>query len=560
MAAVVTADLVIVNGKIATVDKNFTYVEAVATRDGWIIDRGTTEEMKAYIGENTKVIDAGGKLVLPAANDSHCHAVHTGFTLMPGFLDFNGPQWTKLADVQAKIREAAEAAGPGEWVFGCGLVYDQIDVLHEEGRVLVKQDLDAATTDVPVIVTDFSLHCMIANSKALELAGIDDSYPEIPPSLGFIERDEEGHLNGRFVEWGAENILCEKLPILTDEEFMDCIRRVQAAFNKEGITSHEDILGEGGEYLFRGTWGTRPIEIYEQMAEKGELTARVSINIFSAIEGEETYSSIIRGTDRIKLPEFKDRNWVKADAIKFFVDLGGPTWQRPGIRQTDPVVSWKGTEEEYYEEIKRTIIELHRKGWQVCVHSCGGGSNDCCAEAMFEANQLYPGKDLRHFLIHVDDMTLDLAKKCGENGVLAAIQPSNGDIVFEGNCATLTDKDRCFNWQGCTDAGIIFTGGSDTTCFPINWRKGMQFAVTRKTSSGFTAHPELAMNREDAIRMYTINGAYQEHLENVRGSIEINKVADFQILDTDVMTCPAEEIGQSKVVMTICDGKVVYEA
>lgn len=556
----VKADMVIVDGKVATVDRSFSYVEAVATRGGFIIDTGTNEEIQAYVDEHTKVIDAGGKLVLPAANDAHCHAAHTGFTMMPGFLDFNGPQWTKLADIQAKIREAAANAKAGEWIFGCGLVYDQVDVLHKEGRVLVKRDLDAATTEVPVIVTDFSLHCMIANSKALELAGIDDSYPDIPPSLGFIERDEEGHLNGRFMEWGAENILCEKLPILSDEQFEQCIKLVQRAFNEQGITSHEDILGEGGEYLFRGTWGSRVIDIYEAMAERGELTARVSVNVFPCIKGEETYSSIQRGVDRIKLPEFKNRNWVKADAIKFFVDLGGPTWQRPGVRQAEPVVSWKGSEAEYAEEIRRTIIELHRKGWQVCVHSCGGGSNDCCAEAMIEANKLYPGKDLRHFLIHVDDMTVDLARRCAKNGILASPQPVAGDIIFEGNTKTLTDRDKCMAWQSYANEGLILTGGSDTTCFPINWRQGMQFAVTRTTSTGFTAHPELAMNREDAIRMYTINGAYQEHMEHLRGSIEINKVADFQIIDTDLMTCPAEQIGASKVVMTVCDGKVVYEA
>ncbi len=558
--AKVTADLVIINGKVATVDKNFSYVEAVATREGFIIDTGTTEEIKAYIGENTKVIDAGGKLVLPGANDAHCHAAHTGFTMMPGFLDFNGPQWTKLSDVQAKIREAAEAAKPGEWIFGCGLVYDQIDVLREEGRVLVKQDLDAATTDVPIIVTDFSLHCMIANSKALEMASIDDSYPEIPPSLGFIERDEEGHLNGRFVEWGAENILCEKLPILTDEEFEDCIRRVQHAFNEQGITSHEDILGEGGEFLFRGTWGTRVMDIYEKMAEKGELTARVSINVFSPIRGEETYSSVIRGTDRIKLPDFQDRNWVKADAVKFFIDLGGPTWCRKGDRKSEPVVSWNGTEEEYADEIRRTIIELHRLGWQICVHACGGGSIDCCIDAIQEAQQLYPGKNLRHFLIHVDDMTEECAKKMVKNDIVASIQPTAANIVFGWNVPTMSAGEEICNFQTFADMGLVQAGGSDTTCFSINWRQGMQFCLTRTTADGFCARPDLVMNREDAVRLYTINGAYQEHMEHLRGSIEINKVADFQILDTDIMTCPVEEVGASKVVTTICGGKVVYEA
>lgn len=556
----VKADLVITNGKVATVDKRFSYAEAVATKDGFIIDVGASDEIAQYIGPRTKVIDAGGNLVLPGANDAHCHAAHTDFTMMPGFLDFNGPQWTRLEDVQEEIRRAAEAAEPGEWIFGCGLVYDQIDVLREEGRVLVRDDLDAATTEVPVVVTDFSLHCMIANSKALELAGIDDSYPEIPSSLGFIERDETGRLNGRFVEWGAENILCEKLPILSDEQFAECIRLVQHAFNREGITSHDDVLGEGGAHLFRGTWGPRVIDVYEAMAERGELTARVSINLFPCIEGEETYSSIQRGVDRISLPHFADRNWVKADSIKFFVDLGGPTWQRPGIRQNDAVVSWRGDEAAYAEEIKRTIIELHRKGWQICVHSCGGGSNDCCVEGFVEAIHRYPGHDYRHFLIHADDLTVELAKVCAKYGILASPQPVAGDIIFEGNAATLTDKGRCMAWQSYTDEGMVLAGGSDTTCFPINWRQGMQFAVTRTTSTGFTSHPELAMNREDAIRMYTINGAYQEHMEHIRGSIEVNKVADFQILDTDIMTCPAEQIGSSQVLMTICDGKVVYEA
>ena len=109
--------------------------------------------------------------------------------------------------------------------------------------------------------------------------------------------------------------------------------------------------------------------------------------------------------------------------------------------------------------------------------------------------------------------------------------------------------------------GVNLTGGSDAPCpYPMNWRKGVQFCVTRTTSAGYCARPDLVMNREDAVRMYTINGAYQEHMEHVRGSIEINKVADFQILDKDIMTCPADEIGSAKVVMTICGGRVVYEA
>ncbi|HIR85198.1 MAG TPA: amidohydrolase [Candidatus Galloscillospira excrementavium] len=557
----VKADLVIKNGKIATVDKNFNYVEAVACRNGFIIDRGTTAEMEAHIGPDTKVIDAGGKLVLPAANDSHMHACHTGFTMSPSFLDFNGPAYNSLQVIQDKIRQAVAKAGPGEWVFGCGHVDANIKELAAEGRPLLKQDLDAVSTSVPIVLTDFSLHNMVANSKAMEIAGIDRNYPDIPHSIGTIERDADGELTGRFIEWGAQNLLMAHCPILTDAELEDCIRRVQRALNENGITSHEDILGEGGDHLFRGTWGSRVIDIYEKMAEKGELTARVSVNVFSAITGAANYDAIIRGTDRVKLPEFKDRNWVKADAIKFFVDLGGPTWQRPGIRPEGSFASsWDGTEEEQIKEITRTIIELHRMGWQIAIHSCGGGSMDTCIDAIEQAQQLYPGKDLRHFLIHCDDTTKECCAKMVKNHIGAAIQPTAANIVFGWNTPVLTDKEAIFDYQAYTDLGANLTGGSDSTCFSMNWREGMQFCMTRTTFDGYCARPDLVMKREDAIRMYTINGAYQEHMEHVRGSIEVNKVADFQILDKDVMTCPVNEIGQAKVVMTICGGKVVYEA
>ena len=559
----VKADLVIKNGKIATVDRNFSYVEAVACRNGYIIDRGANAEIEAYIGPDTKVIDALGRLVLPAANDSHIHATHAGYTLSPTFLDFSGPEYTTMDAILSKLKEACDKAAPGQWVFGCGFVDSSIKELAAENRIMNRWDLDSVSKDVPVALTEFSLHSMVCNSKALEIAGIDRNYPEIPASVGYIDRDESGEPLGRFHEWGAQNLLCEKCPILSDGEIEDSIRRIQRALNAEGITSHEDILGEGGEHVFRGTWGTRPIHIYEKMAERGELTARVSINYFSAIGGAESYDSIIRGTERIKdsIPEFKDRNWVKGDTIKFFVDLGGPTWQRKETRLNEPRIAWAGSEDEVRSEIARTICELQRMGWQIGVHTCGGGAMDACTDGIALANQLYPGKDLRHFLIHCDDTTLEGAAKMAKNGIGQALQPVAADIIFAWNTPVLTAKEEVFSFQAYTDMGVNLTGGSDAPCpYPMNWRKGVQFCVTRTTSAGYCARPDLVMNREDAVRMYTINGAYQEHMEHVRGSIEVNKVADFQILDKDIMTCPADEIGSAKVVMTICDGRVVYEA
>ena len=422
-------------------------------------------------------------------------------------------------------------------------------------------DLDPVSGNVPVVLTDFSLHSLVCNSAALRLAGIDDSYPEVPHSVGTIGRTPDGSLTGRFNEWGAENLLLKACPILSDQELEDCILRVQRECNRQGITSHNDILGEGGEYLYRGTWGTRPMWIYEKLRQEGKLTARVNINIFSSIMGEASYDAIIRGTDRIRTPEWGDREWVKADAVKFFVDTDGPHWLRKESDRPEGVggSAWNGSDEEQADEIRRTIIELHRKGWQMGIHSMGGRSMDVCVDAIAEAEQLYPGKDLRHFLIHCDDQTRKCAAKMAKFGILAAIQPTAANIVFGWNTPVLSDREEIFNYQAYADLGAIQTGGSDSTCFSLNWRQGMQFAVTRTTPAGVSARTDLGMSREDAIRMYTINGACQEHMEHRRGSIEVNKVADFQILDKNVMTCPADEIGTAGIDMTICGGRVVYE-
>lgn len=555
------ADMVIANGKVCTVDRRFSFVEAVAVRKGRIIDRGTTGEMKEYIGPGTEVIDAAGRLVLPGANDSHMHACHTGFTMSPSFLDFKGTRYNRLEAIQERIAQAVKKAEPGEWVFGCGFVDANIEELAREGRLLNRWDLDKVSQNVPVVLTDFSLHALVCNSKALALAGIDRSFPEIPYSLGRIERDAQGELTGRFVEWGAENLLLKACPILGDAELEACILRVQRACNEEGITSHNDILGEGGEYLFRGTWGTRPMWIYEKLRQEERLTARVNINIFSSIMGEASYDAIIRGTDRIQTPNWGDRNWVKADAVKFFVDQSGPNWLRkePDRPQGAGRSAWSGEDEEQEREIRRTILELHRKGWQIAIHSMGGRSMDICMDALAEAQMRYPGRDPRHFLIHCDDQTKASAAKMAKFGILAAVQPIAANTVLGWNTPVLSDREEIFNYQAYADLGAILTGGSDSTCFPLNWRQGMQFAVTRTTPDGLSARPELGMCREDAIRMYTINGAYQEHMEHARGSVEAGKVADFQILDRDILTCPPDEIGASKVDLTICAGKVVFE-
>jgi len=557
---VVIADLVLQNGKVATVDNVFSFCEAVAVKDGWIIDLGTTEDMKGHIGPCTEVIDLEGKVMLPAANDAHLHATLTGLRLREGFLDLGAAQ--SLADLKAAVAEAVKTAKPGQWIWGSGFMEFMYSELQAQGmRGINRWDLDEVAPDVPVMLNDFGLHTLVVNSKALELAGITKESPDLKPEEGIMERDPAtGEPNGRFFEWSAHHLIGNHCPPVSDEEIEQSILRVQHALNAQGATSHVDIVGRGVERIFLGVSRERCMEIYERMSREGKLTARVSLHINPCVDGVESYDSIMQAMDEMKLPEFRDPNWVQAKTIKIFGDQG--LWLRP--REDRPNGEGRSvfpgqTDEEQAEELRRTIIGLHRRGWQVGIHALGGKTIDVAAGAYMEAQQMYPREQPRHFIIHGDDMTEEAARKMGRFGIGCSPQPIAANIVAGMNAPHMTAGEELFNWEAYMKAGCWVSGGSDSPCFDFNWRSGVQFAVTRTTVMGQAIRPDLAMSLENAIRMYTINGAFQEHMEHVRGSIEIGKVADSQVLGRDIFTCPTEEIGQIPVNMTICGGKIVYQ-
>lgn len=558
----VKADLVILNGKVATVDKDFSFKEGIAVKDGWIIDVGTSKDMQKYVSSLTKVIDLHGKVILPSANDSHIHAVHTGLKLGPNCVDVGSPDIHCIKDIQDKIAEAIKNSPKGTWIYGMGWMGMTIKECAKQGRGLRKEDLDPVSPDNPVMLSDFGLHTLVVNSKALEIAGINKNYRELRPEEGLIERDPAtGELTGCFGDWGAQTLITKHGPLLSDEEIEECIIRVQRELNKNGITSHTDIVGLGGDNLILGSWGSRVIDVYEKMYEEGKLTARVSCNVFPSIDGIQSYESIIKGLDRTKLPEFKDKNWVKADCVKIFCDQG--RWLRenpPGCDNHGRSVFPGETDEEQAEELTKTVMEVHKRGWQIGIHAIGGKSIDTVVDAYAQAQQQYPREAQRHFVIHGDDMTLENADKMAKFKIICSPQPIAGNVVAGFMSQVVTVGKEIFNWQEYTKRGVVVAGGSDSSCFSFKWLEGVQFAVTRTSIFGESIRTDLSMNLEDAIRMYTINGAIQEHMENVRGSIEIGKVADFQVLGEDIFTVPKETIGKIPVIMTICNGKVVYEA
>lgn len=550
----VMADMVIKNGKVVTVDKDFSIKEAIAVKNGWIIDVGTNDEMEKYVDSNTEVIDLEGKVILPGAHDGYIHAAHTGFFLDPKTLNVKFPLVKSIKDIQNLLKEAVKKTKPGEWIIGFGWNAAQLEECVAENRNPNRWDFDPVTPDNPIALYDYSAHVMVVNSKALEICGIDKDTPDLKREEGAFTRDATGEPDGCFFEWGGQLLISKHMPQLDEKAIEECILRVQKHLNKNGITSHGDILGIGGNYLFCGTWGEKVIDVYEKMAREGKLTARVSVNIMAGLEGVQGYDAIVEGLKETKLPEFQDKNWVKADIVKIFADAA------PSLDNT--YVFHGNTEEEQRQELIDTIVEVHRQGWQIGLHATGDKAAAAIIEGCIKAQQLYPREAPRHFLIHGDWLTMERAKEAAKYKIGLSAQPNAGYIVMDFLVGLFGEErgSKFFCLQDLMNAGINVAGGSDSNIFDPNWRLGAQFAVTRTTMTGNTYAPQLASTIENAIKMYTINGAYQEHMENIRGSIEPNKVADFQVLGEDIFAVDKKEIGKIDVVMTIVNGKIVYEA
>jgi len=550
---VVTADLVIVNGKVVTVDREFSIKEAIAVKDGWIIDVGENAKIEEYIGAKTEVIDLRGKVILPGAHDAHLHAAHTGFFLDTEILNLKYPEVKSIKDINQKLKEAVSKKAPGEWIIGFGWNNLLIEECARENRMPNRWDFDEVTPDNPILLVDFSAHNIIVNSKALEICGIDRNISDLKPEEGRIDREQKnGELTGLFCEWGGMLLVWKHVSQLDEVELRKCIERVQKVLNQQGITSHADIVGIGGNYLFCGTWGQKVIEVYDKMALEGALTARVTINVMAGLNGVQSYDTIIEGLEQTTAPQFADRNWVKADIVKIFGDrVPGP----------ENIIVFPGeTEEERARELIKTIMEVHRRGWQMGVHSTGEASARAIVKGFIEAQRTYPREAPRHFLIHGDWLTREIAGEAAKYKIGLVAQPNAGYFIMD-YLVQIYGEDlggQLFRLQELANQGINVVGSSDANIFDPNWQLGVQFAVTRKTISGNVYRPDLASSLENAIRMYTINAAYQEHMENVKGSIEPNKLADFQVLEEDIFEVNKEEISQIPVVMTICNGKVVY--
>ena len=537
------ADLLLLNGKVVTVGPDFSIAEAVAVEDGKILAVGPTEEIEKWKGEGTEVIDLGGKVVLPGLIDSHIHMVGTGLTMAQ--INCRTPPMRSIADIVEAVKEAVEEAEPGKWIQGRG--WDQAKL--SEHRKPTRWDLDEVAPKNPVWLTRTCGHVAVVNSKALEIGGVCRDTPQ--PVGGNIVKDEQGEPTGLLEEAPAMNIVRKHIPPPGFEEICEAIRLASKAFSEAGLTG---VIEAGIEPV--------AMRAYQKVAEEGNLTVRVNMMLAGRLMDEDIEESVER-IRNFPMTTGYGNNLLRFLGLKLLIDggIGGRTalLREPYEGQPDNC----GILTMPVNELQKRVDAGNLAGMMVGVHCAGGRAMDIVLRAFEETDRKRPIKGRRFALIHAYQPSEENFEQCRRLGVVVASQPSF--LYYLGESFYENVGEKRSSWvkphRSWIDNGIAVASGTDSPVTPYNPFPSLWASIARKTEvKGIQMGKEQGITREEAIRLYTNNGAYHMFEEDLKGSIEPGKLADMTIIDRDILTCPEDEIKDTKVLRTILGGKTVYAA
>jgi predicted amidohydrolase YtcJ len=562
------ADLVIRNGKVITVDRGFSIKQAVAVKGDKIIAVGSNEQVKTFIGPGSQVLDLKGKTLLPGINDAHGHPTFFGGIRPPLALDLSYPAVRSIRDMVETLRKKVEALQPGEWIRGFGWDMGFLEECKSDPtRLPRKWDIDSVSHNNPVAFGDFSGHTLLANSKAMELANITKETPD--PDGGVIERDPaSGEPTGIFKELSAQALVSSVVPLYSKEEKHDAILAALKIFNANGITSFTDAaLGPGGEAYSYGVMSADCIDIYKELFNQENLTVRLSILLLFGEYGALSYDDLKKGLETFGIPVSSDNKWIQFPGVKIFADGVPPTktsWMKEpyvGGGCGSACVPGK-TDEDKHNELVRMIVHVHKEGLQLGVHATGDRAIETVVDGFVKGFQEKPSGDPRHYVIHGDFISPETAKTLAKIKCGVSTQPAIKVKIADFMPSMVGDKRAAqqFPMRTVIDAGANLSSSSDAPVTYPNWRQGVQAAVLREgLDSGRVSGPEQCISVEDAIRTYTINGAWQDHMEDMKGSIEVGKLADFCVIGDDILRVDPHRIGDIPVLMTIVGGKIVFD-
>ena len=527
------ADLAFINGKVITVDPKNSLSESVAVWRNLIMKVGSTEEIANVIGEKTKIIDLNGKTLLPGLIDSHMHPGSYGAFKIRGVQC--GPDVGSINELLEILKEKADSTRQGSWILGYSL--DDVKL----GRYPTLEELDSVTPKNPLYIQRRDGHICVVNSLALRAGGVDRE--TLDPPHGKIDKNPDGEPTGVLRE-AAKNLVYFKIPPNTTDDYYKGIKIV-----------NEEFLGLGLTTIHASMTSSDELTALQQLKRDGELRLRYCIHASGREEGllEALIAAGIQtpfGDDWLKLTEIE---WV------FDTSTSGRT-----AAYYDP---YMGEPENYgillydQEDITNRVKRAHKAGLRVGLDGIGDRGIDRALDAIEAALKEEPREDHRHRIEHCCYVTPEIQDRLLELKVIDA--SANGFLHDLGDAYKANRGESQMRWmwphRTLIDRGIPAPAHSDCpVCTPNPW-VGIYALVTRKTSSGDILFEKERITPLEAIKAYTIDGAYSAWEECIKGSIEPGKLADMVVIDRDPLTIQEDDLKNVKTIMTIVNGEIVYE-
>lgn len=536
------ADLVIINGKVLTIDDKKPSAEAIAVRGDAIIAVGGSREISAMIKKgHTEVIDAKGRLVIPGFNDAH---VHFG-PLDPDYIELR--YITDPSVITERVAAQVARSKPGQIIRGGHWVHE----MFIDKKWPSKELIDKVSPDNPVLLSRADGHSILVNSYVLRMSGITKETKD--PFGGEIQRDPvTGEPTGILKDAAMDLIKTGNTAItMTAEEEKERTWQGYLLAMKEareyGVTSIQNA-------------GEADFEAYEKLMKEGLLTCRIDIG--APLTGDTTVLNALRKKEE-EYP--KSGNWIRFGYLKAFADgsIGSSTALMIEPYTDDPanfgLAMWP------YEELEKMVVTADRMGFQIGIHAIGDKANNWILNAYEKAIEVNGKRDSRHRDEHTQTVSLSDIPRFEKLEVIASMQPTHciSDKLFYEK---RVGYERCrgtYAWRSLLNAGAKLAFGTDYQVEPLNPMEGLYAAVTRKDRKGEEGNgwfPEQKLTMEEAIKYYTLAPAYAQFMDDRKGMIKPGFLADIVITDKDLLTIPENEIMTTKVDYTIVGGRIVFES
>ncbi|MGQ7276873.1 amidohydrolase [Brevibacillus thermoruber] len=530
------ADIVFLNGQVVTADPQNRVAEAVAVSGNRIAAVGGNEEMRRHVHEGTRVIDLEGRSLLPGFIDAHLHITLYGTNKLG--VDCKAAGIDSVDGLLEALKRQAERTPAGAWVRASGFDENRM----KERRYPTRRELDEVSTEHPIFVMRTCAHHSVVNSRALALAGFDERTPD--PQGGRLDRDETGALTGLLVETAHMKMF--ETAAFSEEEYRRALRLASDDFVAAGITSVHDAGGYGPDNL----------RAMQKAVRGGDVKVRIYAMICALNESDAFVRRMMEagvvtglGDERFRIGPAK----VFADgaSIAATMAMRQPYDSRPG----DCGILYYNR-----DELHTILGEAHAKGFQITAHAQGDRAIDMLLDCIEDALRKHPRDNHRHRIEHAGVSAPDLVERMARLGVVPIPNPA---FLYEyGDGYVRSIGDRAGHMYPVGDffqSGIVSAGASDCPVTDFSPLLGIHAAVNRRSKSGRVVGDRQRIGVMEAIRLFTVNGAYASFEEDIKGSIEAGKLADLVVLNGRILDAAPERIKDLHVELTMIDGEIVYQ-